>query len=75
MDIHHESKVPNTRWAAENTQPCVHTCSLCQEDYSRSYTKNSNKYQKYQSKLHNADFGMDLSNHKLSQCLKTTGKA
>ena len=40
MDIHHESKVPNTRWAAENTQPCVHTCSLYQEGYSHSYTMN-----------------------------------
>ena len=28
-DIHHDNLVPNTWWAAENTQPCVrmhHTC-------------------------------------------------
>ena len=24
VDIHHEAKVPNTWWAAEDTQPCVH---------------------------------------------------
>ena len=24
VDIHHEAQVPNTWWAAEDTQPCVH---------------------------------------------------
>ena len=33
-DIHHDNLVPNTWWAAENTQPCVrmhHTCRQSKE--------------------------------------------
>ena len=48
MDIHHDDQVPNTWWAAENTQPCVHVDHVnhAHEDTGnmKSYEQSANSH-------------------------------